>query len=113
MINIPQNTQLKYLDIVVKYFFEYNKIVKTISPRSNGLHTGHFAIMLSMAQIIPPHEHNNYYVSIKCLQFQMFKLFDYICSVQTVSRDLNKLVKLGFLKKADTGFKFNTYQYNF
>jgi len=46
MINIPQNTQLKYLDIVVKYFFEYNKIVKTISPRSNGLHTGHFAIML-------------------------------------------------------------------
>ncbi len=112
MINIPQNVQLQNLDIIIKYFFQYNNIVKTMSPRSNGLHTGHLAIMIAMAQMIPPHEHNNYYVSIKCLQFQMWKLFDYVCSVPTVQRDLNKLVRLGFLKKGNTDYKFNTYQYN-
>ena len=63
MINIPQNLQLQNLDIIIKYFFQYNNIVKTMSPRSNGLHTGHLAIMIAMAQMIPPHEHNNYYVN--------------------------------------------------
>lgn len=111
-MNIPNETILKNLDIITKYFFQYNNYVKITSPRSNGLHAGHLAIMIALDQIIPPNDHKNYYVSVKCLQFQLWKTLNYQASPQTIQRDINKLLKLGFLKKGNTDFKFKTYQYN-
>ena len=111
-MNILQEAQLKNLDVVIKYFFEYNNYTKISSVKNNGLHAGHLAILIALTQLIPPTNHKDYWVSAKCLQFQMWKSLNYTCSIQTVKRDIDKLVKLGVLKLGNTKFKFKTYQYN-
>ena len=104
--------QLKSIDTVVKYFFEYNRLTKEKSIKNNGLHAGHLAILIAMNEMIPPHEAKDYFVTIKCLQFQMMKSLNYVASQQTVWRDVSKLVNLGILKEVQSTDKFKLYQYN-
>ncbi len=111
-MNIPNEKTLKSIDIVIKYFFEYNNYTKTSSIKNNGLHAGHLAILLALNELIPPNEANDYWVSQKCIEFQAWKTLNYTASQQTFLRDLTKLVNLGILKKGKTNFKFSTYQYN-
>lgn len=105
--NNPKNIQ-EIANEVLNFFILFSDLAKQNGDRKHHLTAGHLAIMMAIPESF---ENGQHLIStFSCMRvFKSFRALNYPGTYASFRKNLNELVRLGFLKKENYEYSYNIH----